>query len=351
MGFYIRKSISFGPLRFNLSKSGVGISTGMKGFRVGHGPRGNYVHMGVGGLYYRTTLSSPRTRIRKSDIRKIENQHHHAHEYPQMDKIESIETYKIIDSSSESLIQEINEKKNKIRLSPSFATIFIFSLLFKPNAAIFLVLFSLFLSAILYDRIRKTVVLMYDLEPDAEAAFKNLYDSFQALANSSAIWHISSQGNVIDWKRNAGAGKLLDRKRINLKFSNPPYIKSNISTPCIPAGRKTLYFFPDKIVIYDVNSVGAVSYDNLNVDFQESQFIENQSVPSDSKIVGKTWLFVNKNGGPDRRFNNNREIPIALYEDVNFTSPTGLNERIQISRTGLTQKFKENIYKLAGFNT
>ena len=58
MGFYFRKSIRVGPLRFNLSKSGIGVSAGVRGFRVGTGPRGNYVHMGVGGLYYRSTLPS-----------------------------------------------------------------------------------------------------------------------------------------------------------------------------------------------------------------------------------------------------------------------------------------------------
>jgi hypothetical protein len=29
MGFYLRKSVSVGPLRFNLSKSGVGVSAGV----------------------------------------------------------------------------------------------------------------------------------------------------------------------------------------------------------------------------------------------------------------------------------------------------------------------------------
>src|SRR6266516_2466341 len=56
MGFYLRKSISVGPLRFNLSTSGIGVSAGVKGLRFGVGPRGNYVHMGRGGLYYRATI-------------------------------------------------------------------------------------------------------------------------------------------------------------------------------------------------------------------------------------------------------------------------------------------------------
>jgi hypothetical protein len=51
MGFRLRKSIKlFGGIRLNLSKSGVGISGGVKGARVGIGPRGT-----------RTTLSVPGT--------------------------------------------------------------------------------------------------------------------------------------------------------------------------------------------------------------------------------------------------------------------------------------------------
>lgn len=57
MSFYIRKSIKAGPFRFNLSKSGLGVSAGIPGFRVGTGPRGNYVHMGRNGIYYRASVN------------------------------------------------------------------------------------------------------------------------------------------------------------------------------------------------------------------------------------------------------------------------------------------------------
>jgi len=58
VGFYIRKSFKSGPLRLNLSKSGLGVSAGVKGARIGTGPRGSYVHAGRGGLYYRQNLGT-----------------------------------------------------------------------------------------------------------------------------------------------------------------------------------------------------------------------------------------------------------------------------------------------------
>jgi hypothetical protein len=57
MGFYIRKSLKLGPIRLNFSKSGVGVSGGIKGARIGVDARGKkYLHLGRGGFYYRETL-------------------------------------------------------------------------------------------------------------------------------------------------------------------------------------------------------------------------------------------------------------------------------------------------------
>lgn len=59
MGWYLRKSVGLGPPRFNLSKSGIGASIGVKGLRVSKGPRGKQINAGAGGLYYRGSLDAP----------------------------------------------------------------------------------------------------------------------------------------------------------------------------------------------------------------------------------------------------------------------------------------------------
>lgn len=58
MGFFFRKSIKAGPLRINLSKSGIGLSAGVKGARISTGPRGTELHLGRKGIYYRQKLGS-----------------------------------------------------------------------------------------------------------------------------------------------------------------------------------------------------------------------------------------------------------------------------------------------------
>jgi hypothetical protein len=57
MGFYFRKSINLGIIRINFSKSGVGFSFGISGFRIVKPAKGKlYVQTGKKGLYYRKTL-------------------------------------------------------------------------------------------------------------------------------------------------------------------------------------------------------------------------------------------------------------------------------------------------------
>lgn len=56
MGWSWRKSIKLGPFNLNLSKGGVGVSTGVRGARVSVGPRGTNVSAGRGGIRYTKSL-------------------------------------------------------------------------------------------------------------------------------------------------------------------------------------------------------------------------------------------------------------------------------------------------------
>jgi hypothetical protein len=106
----------------------------------------------------------------------------------------------------------------------------------------------------------------------------------------------------------------------------------NLAVPALPAGRQTLYFFPDRLLVYDSNGVGAVPYTDLDASSSQVQFREDRGVPSDGEVIGNTWLYVNRNGGPDRRFRNNREIPIVLYGQLSLESASGLKEVFQASK-------------------
>lgn len=62
MGWGFRRSLKLGPLKLNLSKSGVGYSIGGRGFRVGQDAKGrSYTSASIPGtgLYSRTYLTPP----------------------------------------------------------------------------------------------------------------------------------------------------------------------------------------------------------------------------------------------------------------------------------------------------
>ncbi|WP_375058254.1 DUF4236 domain-containing protein [Zobellella sp. DQSA1] len=355
MGFYIRKAISVGPFRFNLSKSGVGVSAGVKGLRFGTGPRGNYVHMGRGGVYYRKTLPSGSTGGNQTPNRPELQKSNTEIEHEPLREIESAHITQMVDSSSADLVAEMNANRKRVRIWPVVAVLgaILTFIAFKnsetPTLALVIAAVSIALTvfASVNDSLRKTTVLFFDLEPEVEALYQKLHDSFEQLSSSSSKWHIEAEGAVKDRKRNAGATSVIKRTSISLGIGNPPYVKTNVSVPSIPVGKQTLYFFPDKVLIFEPNGVGAVSYPNLRILVESTRFIEDGSVPRDAKVVDRTWKYVNKRGGPDKRFKDNRELPIALYEDLNFRSDTGLNERIEISRVGHGDGFSSAIAMLA----
>lgn len=69
MGLYFRKSVNLGGgIRLNFSKSGIGLSGGVKGARISTGPRGTYMNLSIPGtgIGYRTRLGGSNTSYRSS---------------------------------------------------------------------------------------------------------------------------------------------------------------------------------------------------------------------------------------------------------------------------------------------
>lgn len=162
----------------------------------------------------------------------------------------------MVDSSSTALLEEINSKSKKPLIWPWILvlSIFLLGLLAAVNSPIWVycLLFPFCAGGLVWavhaDKLRKTVVLFYELDPHIEQAFQNLHNVFDALRGCSRMWHIESRGNITttyDWKVNAGASSLVKRETIAPQAGSPPYFQCNISIPVLPAGRQRLYFLPD----------------------------------------------------------------------------------------------------------
>lgn len=335
MGFYFRKSVNLGGLRFNFSKSGVGVSTGVKGFRIGSGPRGNYIQMGRNGVYYKKTWGNSKSRVNEhnntQNIKKY-NQNNYTPKSENED-LDEYTTEEICDSSSIELVEEIKNNYSKITLKW-------FSLLFVFNIYLFILSFIIFAYL---DYKRKNTIIFYDIDEETEARLQQFYDAFDEITKCKRKWYILSKNYNFDSKYNAGASSLVNRKDIIIANKVPKYIKTNVKIPCIPVGKQKLYFFPDKILIIEGKKVGALSYKNLGISVTNGNFIETEMKPWDGTVVDYTYKYVNKSGGPDRRFANNPRYPIMSYSYINFYGDDGFNECIMLSKQGVGNILKEQI--------
>lgn len=365
MPFYIRKAIKVGPFRFNLSKSGIGVSAGVTGFRVGTGPRGHYIHAGRRGLYYRSSIPSGAKRNPNSSVPRPQQPSPHtqpAYAEPNvhMVPVSSSDVMAMEDARFADILAELTAKQNSMSMKAVLGwtgAVVTFLAMLASGASGFilgLILTGIAMAAGAWvDSFQRTSVLMYDLDDDARSAYEAVTAAFDGMLACAAKWHVDAGGAVQDihtWKRNAGAQHIVDKRPTVFDYSLPRVVRSNITPPAIKSGKETLYFLPDFLLVVESNKVGAVAYDSLTIRTQDSNFIEDGTVPADAEILWHTWKHPNKNGGPDRRFANNYQIPVCRYESIYLTSSNGLNELLQVSRSGVTQPFADALRRLAAMN-
>lgn len=345
MPFYIRKSVSAGPFRLNFSKGGVGMSVGVKGFRVGTGPRGHYVRAGRGGLYYRASIGRA-GQSRTQPITTSDTRPNVAHtDGVVMVEVDSGDVLQMSDAAVADLLDDINQKAARTPLGKivGWAGLAIGLLLATQDMSVGAAVWSLTLPAWLIarwlDTYQRRSVLFYELEPDAQANYERLIQAFDAAKACGGKWHVAAGGQVRDlttWKRNAGASHIVSRKPTALDYALPTILACNITPPSVGVGAQTLYLLPDVVLVVHGKKFGAVGYADLELRWQDSNFIEEGNVPSDAEIVGHTWKHPNKSGGPDRRFKENFQIPICRYEVLHLRSGSGLNELLEFSKRGVS---------------
>jgi hypothetical protein len=181
MGFSLRKSVRVGPLRFNLSGSGVGVSAGIRGLRIGTGPRGNYIHAGTHGLYYRTgfgSISRPEAPAQPANPtveRTIDG----------LQEIESASVHQMAPASAQVLLDEIRARHRRFELWPLHASIggigVLLLALSDLQAWAVLASAAALLCSIAWvrthDLLRKTVVLLYELDGPFAEGYQSLHKS------------------------------------------------------------------------------------------------------------------------------------------------------------------------------
>lgn len=363
MSWYIRKSVKAGPVRFNLSKSGIGASVGITGFRIGIKPNGrSYIHAGRYGLYYREEFGS-----NKTNINKFNSTPDNTIFYNTAGSEELKSDYK------KDLVDTLTKSYKAFRydyLTGIITLIIVIILLFNKDFFYnpyhypidiqgFYTFYSLlviiaaigiitFIFVAKWETKRRQVNLVYEFENNCFEYYKEIISAFNKIAQSKKIWSlVSSEYLVSDYqsKINAGARNLVDRGAASSGTGKLPWVNTNINIPLIKANGKSLYFVPDGILVYDSKGVAYVDYQNLKISYDTTRFADEYP-PSDANIIYNTWQYANKDGGPDRRFKNNKEIPVCKYGELKIEIGDKLLLYIMTSLEDAPKEFQEAMNKI-----
>jgi len=182
-----------------------------------------------------------------------------------------------------------------------------------------------------YDSHHGSVVLTYTGEDGPAAPFKTLQEAFEELTGAGRVREIVLDEATEDLKRNAGASHSLTAHQVRPAFELPRGVTSNVIPLHLGLASSDLYFFPDRVLVFASVQAGEILYSAISAQTDQRRFVERETVPSDALVVDRTWQRVNRDGGPDRRFHNNAEIPVAMYAELALTSPLGPIVRLQIS--------------------
>ena len=315
MGFFFRKGFNSGPFRWNFSKSGLGLSFGVKGLRLGLSSSGySYIYAGRNGLYYQKRkklglFKQDKTPdpVRVPDFNCLENKYGFFTRFWLL--IVSFIKIAII-----------------IRLSFYLGQDFGFKCFWIGSAYLIY----------RYFKLKQGVPFRidYDLDGPEKKIFEERLAALKNLSESDSLW-IMIQGNRYkSWK---AVNKV---NRIPIKFHkiNIPGFKTNVPVIGFRFNHIiSLAFLPDGIwMLHD--EIRKFSYADLIFKIEKIRFTESERVPKDTEIVGQSWRFMREDGsGPDLRHKNNRQYPLCVYGEIYFLFNRGQETLFSIQSSNLNR--------------
>lgn len=357
-----RKAKLFPGVYLNFSKTGISTTLGVPGASVNLGKQGAYLNTGIpgtglydrqkigGGRKRKQTTPPPNIRIPKEIVPNAE--------------IDAIKTDEAETTTSQGLqelkkmlldcYQERIDLKNDIEKATTKLTIATVLMVFS-----YLLIFGFFIKWFKENREDKKEYLTdlitqlencfvnidMDVDEQIEMKYQNLLENYKSLLTCEKIWDITATASVDQKTSRSAASASVTRRLVKFGFGNIDIIKSKHDALHFEnANGGDLYIYPAFLAIVDdQKKFGLVDIRELDFNFYEQKFLEEDKVPKDAVVVDHTWAKVNKNGTPDKRFKDNHQIPICKYGKIELTSSTGLNEAYSLSSYDKSESFAQSM--------
>jgi hypothetical protein len=185
--------------------------------------------------------------------------------------------------------------------------------------------------------------LFYDLDEKVDSLYKVLKENFSKIVSVEKVWDLIETKEVKDKKYHGGAEHIIKRAHASAGYGLPKFVsKSNIEALGFSLASNDIYFFPDQIVVVDGRKHSEYEYSDLSLSVSNTRWQETDPLPRDAEVIGKTWQYVNKSGGPDKRFKDNYEIPVCAYQELHIFLPNK-SFSVMLSKRGPFETFRQTL--------
>jgi hypothetical protein len=185
------------------------------------------------------------------------------------------------------------------------------------------------------------IEMQFETSPAAKQTYGALVRAFDALRASTVIWDVTSDRAANRFVERTMATRSLLRTPVALDYATSELIKfEGRAMRFENANGEPILIYPGMMMMPRADGAFAlIDLREVRLDSSLVQFVEGETVPADSEVVGYTWAKVNKDGSPDRRFRDNYQIPVCAYGCLNFTSEGGVMEEYQFSKADAALAF------------
>lgn len=315
MGIRFRKSINCGLFRINLSKSGIGYSVGVKGYRKTHK---------VGGGS-RTTLSIPGSGIsyvKDSGCIKTRKKQNHK-SVNEVEEKRGIEVQFNPIPNGNAMIKRLNTicKINSLFKIARIVCVVMVALgiAYAETEKLMIIMSAIGILGILLLIRKLSVRLEYEFDDTSvKDSFLEIQNAVKSLSTVEDLRLIKRIESVDNPKSYAGIKASAHAEELSVGNKKIKYIKNELNLQSFYTKDAVIVVLPDCVALYSNNKWKSLAYSGLKIQFSESLIPKGDNIPSDTLIVEKTFEHVNKDGTMDRRYKENREMAVCRYGALGF---------------------------------
>lgn len=385
MGWRFRQSFTVVPgLRLNLSKSGLSASIGGAPFTLNVGPRGVMGTASIPGtgISYRHHVSTPATPhvrphtnpstyipappppvltpsyIPSEASAPLQEIHSASTELLTSTSLKELKkliqtAFQQLDEISRELDGARNTKATTERRFKSWERGFLFKRVFKKSFAARQEQFETETARVTEleeQRRLSTIATHIEVEKEQSELYYRLRDEFAALRDCAAIWDVKSFRGTDKVRERTTASRLVTRERVRFELGSCELIQWDEKIPLLRNAKGGEFYLYPGFILYRAarEAFSLIQYHDVQGKANTLSFQEEETVPSDSEIIGQAWAKANKDGSRDKRFANNYQIPIARYGQLGLKSDNGLWEEFEFSSA---QKMVNFVNALNAFTT